>query len=279
MDGGPKSKPARELLLGKHTPVVEHYTPDLLFPIARAQARSELGFGEPLPFFGVDVWHAYELSWLNSNGRPVSRVGRFVIPASSPNLIESKSFKLYLNSLNHSNFASDEAAINCIEADISAIAGEAVTLQLFLPDDASLVGQTLAGECIDDCEASVSAGKHPEATMLVVSEGQIVEEKLFSHLLRSLCPVTGQPDWATVWIHYRGRAIDHDSLLGYIIAYRQHREFHEQCVERMFRDLQVRSGAEFLYIQAFYTRRGGLDINPFRSTDAQARPQFRLNRQ
>ncbi len=268
----------KELLLGKHTPVVECYAPELLYPIPREEARIALGIVEGLPFYGVDVWYAYEMSWLDTTGRPVSRVGRFTIPVTSPNLVESKSFKLYLNSLNSSKFDSDRSAKHCIEADVSDIAGEAVILELFSPDDAALKGHALKGACLDSCSASVGA-QEPESSQIQANAGEIVEQQLFSHLLRSLCPVTGQPDWATVWIHYRGAVIDHSSLLSYIIAYRQHQEFHEQCVERMFRDIHSRCNAEFLHIQAFYTRRGGLDISPFRSTEEGAKPQSRLNRQ
>lgn len=269
----------KELLLGRHTPVVEVYSPELLYPIPRSEGRASLGIGGALPFYGVDVWYAYEMSWLDDSGRPVSRVGRFTIPATSANLIESKSFKLYLNSLNSSTYSSEADAKDCIEADIGAIAGETVHLELFLPDDAALRGHTLEGVCLDNTAGSIGAAE-PNASQIDRSVGEeFVEEKLFSHLLRSLCPVTGQPDWATVWINYRGLPLDHSSLLRYIIAYRQHQEFHEQCVERMFCDIQRRSEAQFLHIQAFYTRRGGLDISPFRSTELEARPQPRLNRQ
>jgi 7-cyano-7-deazaguanine reductase len=269
----------KELLLGRHTPVVEIYSPELLYPIPRSEGRAALDLPGAVPFYGVDIWYAYEMSWLDDTGRPVVRVGRFTIPATSENIVESKSFKLYLNSLNSSTFGSEEDAINCIEADISAITGEAVHLELFLPDDIALQGHILEGICLDGAGASIGTTE-PRASQIERSGvEEIVEEKLFSHLLRSLCPVTGQPDWATVWVHYRGLPLDHASLLGYIIAYRQHQEFHEQCVERMFCDIQTRSEAQYLHIQAFYTRRGGLDISPFRSTQLDAQPQPRLNRQ
>jgi 7-cyano-7-deazaguanine reductase len=268
-----------KLLLGQHTPVVETYSPELLYPIPRQEARSNLGIHGVLPFYGVDQWYAYEMSWLDQNKRPVARVGRFTIPCSTPNLVESKSFKLYLNSLNNTQYESEQAAIVCIEADVSEIAGAPVSLTLFLPDDDTLRGHVLTGHSLDNCCAGVVTGE-PAANQIEISaDGSHSEEKLFSHLLRSLCPVTGQPDWATVWIHYRGLQIDHNSLLTYIIAYRQHQEFHEQCVERMFRDIYSRCQPEFLHIQAFYTRRGGMDISPFRSTSLDASPLPRLNRQ
>ncbi len=267
-----------ELLLGRQTPLIEDYSPQLLYPIARGEARSALGITGAIPFYGVDVWHAYEISWLDSLGKPQSRVGRFTVPCTSPNLVESKSFKLYLNSLNSFTFDSDSSAKTCIEDDISAIAGEAVSLTLLLPDDPILAGHSLDGVCLDTLEVSIAA-REPAADMIKVSGTRQKEERLYSHLLRSLCPVTGQPDWASVWIHYCGGAIDHKSLLRYIIAYRHHQEFHEHCVERMFRDVEARCDASFLHIQAFYTRRGGLDISPYRSTESDTRAQPRLNRQ
>lgn len=265
------------LLLGKKTPVVDEYSPGLLFPIARAGARSQLGLGQPLPFHGADLWHAYELSWLDARGKPEARVGRFTVPATSPCMVESKSFKLYLNSLNSTRFDSEQQAREAIVADVSKVVRARVSLQLYQPDDGSLAGGTLPGECLDALPLAV-ADAQPDAAMLRREQG-VAQEQLFSHLLRSLCPVTGQPDWASVWISYRGLRIERESLLRYIIAFRRHQEFHEQCVERMFVDIHSRFSPEFLHIQAFYTRRGGMDINPFRSTDPQALPRPRLNRQ
>ena len=266
------------MLLGRHTPVVQEYSPHLLYAVPRAAARLSLGLHEPLPFHGVDLWHAYEMSWLDHTGKPRVWVGRFSVPASSPNLVESKSFKLYLNSLNSTRFPSDEAARATIIADISGAAGAAVSLELFPVGAAALAGTRLSGACLDNLPVTPWS-REPTAAQLQVDPDRTVEEVVFSHLLRSLCPVTGQPDWATVWLHYRGTAIERSSLLQYIIAYREHQEFHEQCVERMFCDIALRCAPEFLHIQAFYTRRGGLDINPFRSTEANAVPLARLDRQ
>jgi 7-cyano-7-deazaguanine reductase len=266
------------MLLGRHTPVVQEYSPHLLYAIPRATARLELGLSEPLPFHGVDLWHAYEMSWMDHTGKPTVWVGRFSVPATSTNLVESKSFKLYLNSLNSTRFPSDEAARATIVSDISCAAGAAVTLELFPVGATALAGISLPGACLDSLSVAPWAGE-PTAAQLQISPERTVEEVVYSHLLRSLCPVTGQPDWATVWLHYRGAAIERSSLLQYIVAYREHQEFHEQCVERMFRDIALRCAPEFLHMQAFYTRRGGLDINPFRSTDVNARPLPRLDRQ
>ncbi|PLW83295.1 NADPH-dependent 7-cyano-7-deazaguanine reductase QueF [Kineobactrum sediminis] len=267
-----------ELLLGKQTPVVDHYAPELLFPIPRQEGREQLGLVAPLPFEGADIWHAYELSWLDANDKAQARVGRFSVPAGSPNLVESKSFKLYLNSLNNAVFADDAAACACITGDLSAAAGANVTLALFPVDDPALAGGQLPGICIDGAPGRWPR-REPEAAMLQCSSADVVEEKLYSHLLRSLCPVTGQPDWATLWLHYRGPALEHAALLSYILAYREHQDFHEQCVERIFRDLQKCVAPEFLHLQAFYTRRGGLDINPYRSSGGGMPLNLRLGRQ
>jgi 7-cyano-7-deazaguanine reductase len=268
----------RGMLLGRRTAGSETYAPELLYPISRAAGRSALGCSDQLPFTGADLWHAYEMSWLNAEGKPVVKVGRFLVPAGSPFMVESKSFKLYLNSLNSTRFASAGEARATILRDISATVGTAIELELFDVDDASLAGSRLAGLCLD--QLAVAAPEvQPGPNLLAVHCSQITEERLYTHLLRSLCPVTGQPDWASVWLHYRGMALDRNSLLRYIIAYRRHQEFHEQCVERMFCDIHRTVSPEFLHIQAFYTRRGGLDINPFRSTEPGARPLSRLDRQ
>ncbi|RLQ20212.1 NADPH-dependent 7-cyano-7-deazaguanine reductase QueF [Seongchinamella sediminis] len=265
------------LLLGKNVPVADKYSPELLYPIPRARARSSLGLGATLPFDGVDLWHAYELCWLNDRGKPVVRVGRFFIPADSPCMVESKSFKLYLNSLNGSTFACEQQLRETLRTDLAAVIGADIELELFAVDAPELDGGVPEGDCLDDLDISVDDSA-PGAELLQVGE-EVVAEALYSHLLRSLCPVTGQPDWATVYLSYRGRALERESLLRYLIAFRQHQEFHEQCVERMFVDLQGLIEPEFLEIQAFYTRRGGLDINPFRSTDPGAVPLSRMNRQ
>jgi 7-cyano-7-deazaguanine reductase len=266
------------MLLGRQTPVIDSYAPELLYPIARAAGREKIGCGTLQPFNGSDLWHAYEVSWLDATGKPVVRVGRVAIPAGSANMVESKSFKLYLNSLNNTRFDSEEAVTGIIRRDIAQVVGTDIQLDLLAVDDASLAGTELSGHCLDALAVTAPAGE-PAADILEIQPGQVGEERLYTHLLRSLCPVTGQPDWASVWIHYRGAMLCHESLLRYVIAYRRHQEFHEQCVERMFTDIQRRIEPEFLHIQAFYTRRGGLDINPFRSTDPAALPLPRLNRQ
>jgi 7-cyano-7-deazaguanine reductase len=266
------------MLLGRQTPVLEQYTPDILRAIPRIEGRQLLALADALPFHGVDLWHAYELSWLDRAGKPVVRVGRFEVPADSPCMIESKSFKLYLNSLSNSRYGNEEELRQTIIADTSAVAGAPVALELLPLDHPLLAGAMPEGDCLDDIEFEPRQGE-PGGDQLDVQPGNTVEERVFSHLLRSLCPVTGQPDWATLWLHYRGQRIERSARLQYLVGYRDHREFHEQCVERIFTDILNRCHPEVLHVQAFYTRRGGLDINPFRSTDPAARPLPRLARQ
>ncbi|WP_279248285.1 NADPH-dependent 7-cyano-7-deazaguanine reductase QueF [Candidatus Marimicrobium litorale] len=268
---------SKGMLLGKVTPVVDVYSPELLHPMPRQFGRDSLLINGPLPFHGVDLWHAYELSWLNLEGKPEARVGRFTVPADSPNLVESKSLKLYLNSLNNMRFESEEAFSATVISDVGAVAGVSVSLELWGVNDQSISGAALAGDCIDS-----EACADPEsgcAVSLRIDGDAWVEERLFSHLMRSLCPITGQPDWATLWLHYRGPRLDRGTLLQYIVSYRQHQEFHEQCAERIFLDIYHLLAPDFLHLQAFYTRRGGLDITPFRSSELDARAQGRIARQ
>ncbi|MFN3587273.1 MAG: NADPH-dependent 7-cyano-7-deazaguanine reductase QueF, partial [Moraxellaceae bacterium] len=252
----------------------------LLCPVPRAEGRRVLGIGEVLPFHGVDVWTHYEVSWLDAQGKPQVAVADIRVPAASPCIIESKSMKLYFNSLNFEHF-DDEAALRVrLVADLSQAAGAAVDVRLFRPGAAQALAVTeLAGTCIDDLPLAVSAFR-VDAGLLEADAGQCVEETLHSHLLRSLCPVTHQPDWASVSIHYRGPAIAHQRLLAYIVSFRDHPDFHEQCVERMFCDISARCRPEVLTVYARYTRRGGIDINPWRSNLPAAGPDVgRLFRQ
>lgn len=261
-------------LLGRQVEGPTHYAPDILFPVTREQGRSQLGPQAELPPFGEDVWHAYEVSWLQPGGRPVIHVGRFSIPADSANLVESKSLKLYLNSLNNTEFDDDHRAVATIIEDVSAVVGAEVKFEIFGPDDPAFAGATLSGECLDG-EALPPSG----AGAGLRASGDTVHESLYTHLVRSLCPVTGQPDWATVWLHYRGPRIARGPLLSYFLGFREHQEFHEQCVERMYSDIWRACNPEALQIQALYTRRGGLDISPWRSSHRGNAPTGRLHRQ
>ena len=263
-------------LLGKSTPVPQCYAPEVLDPISRQAARSLLGFDAALPLRGEDVWHAWELAWLEA-GQPRAAVARIVLPCETPNLIESKSLKFYLASLNQTGF-SDRAELQAtLQTDLSAVAGGAVTVEILALDSPSLQVDQLPGDCIDH----LSSGSHTDqpSAELLVTEQSSGEQVLYSHLLRSLCPVTAQPDWATVIVRCEDAQLSPASLLDYIISFRNHREFHEQCVERMFRDIQSACAPQRLSVQALYTRRGGLDINPFRSTDTGPAPRLRTSRQ
>lgn len=267
--------------LGKSSEYIATYSPELLFPIPRATKWVELGLSaETLPYRGVDYWNCFELSWLLPSGKPVVAIGEFAIPADSPNIIESKSFKLYLNSLNQSVFASEAELLSVLEKDLSAIAGKPVGVRVRQLDEAAREGlAVLPGTCIDDLDVSISNYSAPQPDLLVCDAARIVEQSLHSHLLKSNCPVTGQPDWGSVLVEYRGAALEPASLLAYLISFRQHADFHEQCVERIFLDLQKCLQPEYLTVYARYVRRGGLDINPYRTTLAEVPRNRRLVRQ
>ncbi|MCB4796943.1 NADPH-dependent 7-cyano-7-deazaguanine reductase QueF [Pseudomonas sp. NP21570] len=273
--------PAEHSPLGKSSDYVATYSPHLLFPIPRAPKWAELGLtAETLPYQGVDLWNCYELSWLLPSGKPVVAIGEFEIPADSPSIIESKSFKLYLNSLNQSVFESREALAEVMSSDLSAAAGKPVKVRLRTLDEVAAEGvATLPGRCVDDLDVTIEHYDHPQPGLLACDAGHMVEESLHSHLLKSNCPVTGQPDWGSVVVEYRGAALQAESLLAYLVSFRQHADFHEQCVERIFLDLQRLLQPEKLTVYARYVRRGGLDINPYRSTDAMVVDNRRLVRQ
>ena len=247
--------------------------PGLLFPIARAGQRASLGIGGQLPFLGVDIWNSYEFSWLDARGKPRVALAEFRVPVSSPNIIESKSFKLYLNSYMHTRIADTDALRAQLSGDLSAAAGAPVSVVLATPTSrqASLI-ENLDGEVIDDLPIEISHYGPPRPELLHYNPAVEVEESLVSHLFKSNCPVTGQPDWARVSISYRGPRIDREGLLRYLVSFRDHAEFHEQCVERIFVDVLHHARPEGLSVEARYTRRGGLDINPWRATPGHATP-------
>ncbi|MCB1909306.1 MAG: NADPH-dependent 7-cyano-7-deazaguanine reductase QueF [Rhodocyclaceae bacterium] len=259
--------------LGRPVAYRSPYAPELLFPIARAPKRAELGILRDPPFFGVDLWNAYELSWLNPRGKPVVAIGSFHVPASSPRLVESKSLKLYLNSLNGSRFASAEEVRVRIADDLSAAVGARVGVTIEpLSGRPSRRLAEIGGEVIDDIDVAIDTYRPQPAFLGVAMAAPPLEETLVSHLLKSNCLITGQPDWATVAIRYRGRPIDRAGLLRYVVSYRDHDEFHEQCVERIFIDVHRQCRPESLAVWARYTRRGGIDINPFRADAEDASP-------
>ena len=263
---------AETSLLGQAVAYRDTYAPELLFPIERQLKRDELGLrAGALPFVGEDLWNAYELSWLDARGKPVVALGEFRVPAASPRLVESKSLKLYLNSFNQQRFGTVEELRARIARDLSAAAGAevgvAVTPLAMRPQRAAGYPQ---GVCLDGLEIDIDTYQ-PEPGFLRAG-GAERSETLYSHLLKSNCLVTGQPDWGMVVVRYTGAAIDREGLLRYIVSFRAHNEFHEQCVERMFCDLLARCRPRELAVWARYTRRGGLDINPFRASHAGLRP-------
>ncbi|MFT3897451.1 MAG: NADPH-dependent 7-cyano-7-deazaguanine reductase QueF [Thermomonas sp.] len=249
--------------LGRHVDYPREYDPSLLFPIARSLGRDALGINaDELPFTGIDRWHAYELSWLDARGKPRVATATFEVPADSPNLVESKSLKLYLNSFNASRFDNDDAVRDAIARDLSNAAGASVAVAFGLPP----LRSADAAIDLDAQDIAIESYGPPDASLLASDANGDAEETLSSALLKSNCPVTGQPDWASVRIYYRGPRIDRAGLLRYLVSFRDHAEFHEQCVERIFVDVLARCRPRALSVEARYTRRGGLDINPWRGT-------------
>jgi len=255
------------LTLGKTTAYRDIYDASLLQGVPRSLNRDPLGLkADSLPFHGGDIWTLYELSWLNARGLPQVAVGHVELDYTSVNLVESKSFKLYLNSFNQTRFESWEAVQRTLERDLSACAQGKVTVALYRIDE--LEGQPIAhfhGTCIDDQEIEIDNYQFDTAWLENAASGNLVEETLVSHLLKSNCLITHQPDWGSVQIQYRGAKIDREKLLRYLVSFRNHNEFHEQCVERIFNDILHFCQPETLSVYARYTRRGGLDINPWRS--------------
>lgn len=267
------------LPLGRETGYPDKYAPDALYAIPRAASREALGITGPLPFTGVDTWNAWDLTWLDSDGRPVVATARIVVPAGSPNIIESKSLKLYLGSFSMHRFESLDALVDTIRTDLSVSADADVTVRAtpLLASEARRISR-LAGTCIDREELDVS-DDDVNAGHLRADKRSLVREDLYTHLLRSLCPVTGQPDIGSLQISYSGPEIDRAGLLRYVVSYRQHEDFHESCVERMFVEILERCSPELLSVHALYQRRGGIDINPFRSNAGEKPQPLRLWRQ
>ena len=269
------------LPLGKVTDYKTEYDPHLLCPFPRQIKRDVIGVTGTLPFGGYDIWNAFELSWLNLKGKPVVAMGEFHIPCESPNLIESKSFKLYLNSFNQTRLADFDQVEERMVRDLSHAAGAKVRVRL-LDSDQFITEQILKlpGRCIDDLDIAVNNySLDPALLENSTDPQQPVAEELYSHLLKSNCLVTNQPDWGSVLIRYQGNRINPEALLRYLISFRQHNEFHEQCVERIFVDLMRYCKPQKLTVYARYTRRGGLDINPFRSNFEARIANLRLARQ
>ncbi|MDR2872731.1 MAG: NADPH-dependent 7-cyano-7-deazaguanine reductase QueF [Xanthomonadaceae bacterium] len=250
--------------LGHEVVYPTRYDAGLLFPIPRAAARKALGLASaPLPFIGYDRWHAYELSWLNMRGKPMIATSTFWLPSDSPNLIESKSLKLYLNSLNGERFPDAAAIRDRIIDDLGKCAGATVEMIWGLPATANAG----IGDSLDAADLDIDDYGPPNPAYLRADHAAPpVEETLYSQSFKSNCPVTGQPDWASIHLHYHGPRIEREGLLRYLASFREHAGFHEQCVERIFHDLCERCRPQRLSVEARYTRRGGLDINPWRAS-------------
>ena len=271
----------KSLKLGQKTEYASQYDRTLLQPVPRALNRDGLGITQNQPFtIGADIWTAYEISWLNEKGLPQVAIADIYLDYQSQNLIESKSFKLYLNSFNQSKFADFNAVQQTIQRDLSECAQGDVKVRL---NPVAIYNSQkidhLQGDCIDEQDIEITSYEFNADWLKDCVSDEIVEEKLVSHLLKSNCLITNQPDWGTLHIHYIGKKINHEKLLRYVVSFRQHNEFHEQCVERIFCDLMHYAKPEKLTVYARYTRRGGLDINPFRSNFENLPKNLRLARQ
>ena len=271
----------KQLTLGQQTQYVSQYDPSLLQGVPRKLNRDSLGITEQQPFsFGVDLWTAYEISWLNSKGVPQVAIADVEIDAQSENLIESKSFKLYLNSFNQTKFEQWEQVQRTLEQDLAQCAKGKVNVRLHRLEYYSQQPITnFDGQLIDNQDIEIENYDFNAEILANCTADNQVEERLVSHLLKSNCLITQQPDWGSVQIHYVGKQIDQEKLLRYLVSFRQHNEFHEQCVERIFCDLLKFAQPEKLTVYARYTRRGGLDINPFRSNFENVPENQRLARQ
>jgi 7-cyano-7-deazaguanine reductase len=272
-----KSEQLSKSPLGKNSEYVTQYDAGLLCAIPRALSWKQYGY-DSSPYCGVDIWNAYEISWLNSNGLPQVTLGEFIIPLSSPNLIESKSFKLYLNSFNQTKLENMDNLVETLETDLSGCAGEAVKVKLVPVINKQGLLNEPEGKCLDDLDIKIDVYNR-DASLLRVENSTVQDEKLYSHLLKTNCPVTGQPDWGSIFIEYTGKIIEQSSLLKYIVSYREECDFHEHCVENIFLDILKICEPTELTVYARYLRRGGLDINPYRSTNKAVPNNFRLNRQ
>lgn len=271
----------KSLKLGQKTEYASQYDRTLLQPVPRALNRDGLGITQNQPFtIGADIWTAYEISWLNEKGLPQVAIADIYLDYQSQNLIESKSFKLYLNSFNQSKFADFNAVQQTMQGDLSECAQGDVKVRLnpVAVYDSQKIDH-LQGDCIDEQDIEITSYEFNADWLKDCVSDEIVEEKLVSHLLKSNCLITNQPEWGTLYIHYVGNKIDHQKLLRYVVSFRQHNEFHEQCVERIFCDLMHYAKPEKLTVYARYTRRGGLDINPFRSNFENLPENLRLARQ
>lgn len=269
MNGPPKT--LRGNPLGRVTPTGDRYDVALLFTLPRALQRETLGLGSDLPFTGVDTWTAYELTWLHPSGKPAIAIASFEVPCESPAIVESKSVKRYLGSFAQSKFSSQEHVRATIARDLGAACGAAVVVHFCDPVSAAPASAPLAGVSLDGQALSIDC--YDVDARLLTASAPSVAETLTTELFRSQCPVTGQPDYASVQLAYEGPRIDRAALLRYLVSYRRHAGFHEYCVERIFVDVKARCACVRLSVYARFTRRGGIDINPFRANAVIPRPE------
>lgn len=266
--------------LGRPVRFTDRYDAGLLAPVERAPVRRAMGLDGPPPFTGEDVWNAYELSWLAPSGMPRVAALRLRMDAASPAMVESKSMKLYLNSFAQTSFESEVEVAGVLKRDVSEAVGSSVSVEMLDLPEIEAADGVLPGDSLDVLDVTTDVYERaPELLALARDVPAPVSETLHTHLFRSLCPVTGQPDWASVLVRYRGSAIDRPSLLRYLISFRLHRAFHEATVEQIYLDLKQQCGCESLLVGGFFLRRGGLDINPFRADPGEAWPVMRLPRQ
>jgi 7-cyano-7-deazaguanine reductase len=263
--------------LGKITSFVSKYDPELLCAIPRQRSWEKYGYAQS-PYFGVDIWNAYEISWLDTQGLPQVVVGELYMPITSANIIESKSLKLYLNSFAQTKVENLEKLKALITNDLSACAGETILVKLFRLDEFDNNIRRFDGTCLDELDVEIDSYKR-NAKLLLTTKTQVENDKVYSHLLKTNCPVTNQPDWGSLYIEYSGESIEREGLLKYIVSFREECGFHEQCTETIFLDIMQKCQPEELTVYARYLRRGGLDINPYRSTNSGSPRNTRLIRQ
>lgn len=269
-----------DIPLGKDSEYPTTYTPSLLYSIERRENREAIGISEVLPFGGEDVWTAFELSWLNDKGRPEVAAVRIKIPCTSACIVESKSVKLYLNSYAQTRFTSLTDVLGTLNSDFAIAFRAPVMVELFEVNHLGEAIDHFPGVCLDDLDVRITDYER-DPTLLRLEEGdqRVLKETFYSNLFRSVCPVTGQPDWASIQVQYLGRPIVRDTLLKYLVSYRCHRAFHETIVEQIYVDLQERCRPEQLTVFGRFLRRGGIDISPFRSNVEEIAPAMRLARQ
>ena len=270
---------ADESPLGRRTDYPDTYTPGVLFAIPRAESRATLGIGDPPPFYGEDIWNAWELTWLTGTGKPAVATAEIRVPADSPNIVESKSLKLYLNSFAMSEFDTTEDVARTMAVDLGGTTGADVTVYVRMPGETEgRRTDVLPGTLLDDLDVTCD-DSDVSPDVLTADPANVVKESLHTHLLRSLCPVTAQPDTGSLLVEYEGPKIDPERLLRYVVSFRRHQDFHETCVERIYTELSARCAPERLIVHARYQRRGGIDINPCRTSSPGPPKNPRLWRQ